>query len=156
MNEPLPDRGRLAGIDYGHVRIGIALCDPDHTFASPWDTYTRRSEKLDAEYFRKLVDQERVVGLVVGLPVHASSHESAKSREAREFGRWLADVTQRPVQFFDERYTTVEAEKLLLQAELGKKHRKRKLDGLAAQILLTAYLESPQAANEPPRPLEDA
>jgi len=137
-----PESGRLAGIDYGTVRIGVAISDAGRTVASPYENYTRRNEESDAEYFSRLVAEEDVVGFVVGLPVHASGEESQKSRQAREFAAWLANVTRRPVRLYDERYTTREAENLLGEARMSKKRRKRRLDMLAAQLVLTAYLES--------------
>ena len=79
---------------------------------------------------------------VVGLPLHLDGRESAKSIEARRFGQWLRDVTSVPVVFFDERFTTTEAERALAAAEFTSKQRKARLDKLAAQILLTAYLEA--------------
>src|SRR4051812_10527919 len=124
MNEILPITGRIAGIDYGTVRIGIAVTDPDRRFASPYENYTRRDEVADGKRFKRLADEERLVGLVVGLPVHTSGEESQKSREARVFGEWLKTVTGLPVQYFDERYTSVFAEELLGQAKMTNKRRK--------------------------------
>ena len=72
--------------------------------------------------------------------MHLDGRESEKSLEARRFGKWLGDVTGLPVEFFDERFTSLEAEQLLLGAELTKKRRKKRLDMLAAQIMLAAYL----------------
>ena len=141
MNE-LPPEGRLAGIDFGTVRIGVAISDPGRKFASPYENYTRRNQEGDASFFQQLVAKEGIVGFVVGLPVHTSGQESQKSREAREFAKWLSEVTQRPICFYDERYTTREATYLLGEAQLTKKKRKQRLDMLAAQLLLTAYLES--------------
>jgi putative holliday junction resolvase len=146
--------GRLAGIDYGTVRIGIAITDPEQRIASPMANYTRRSEKADAEYFRKLVADERIAGFVVGLPVHLDGRESEKSAEARKFGRWLRQMTGLPIVFFDERFTSVEAEQALLGAEMTKKQRKARLDKLAAQILLTAYLETDKPASGDSRAID--
>jgi putative Holliday junction resolvase len=134
--------GRIAGIDYGTVRIGIATADLDVGIASPYETYTRRSLALDAEYFRTLAKEERLLKFVVGLPVHTSGHDSQKSQEARQFGQWLAELTQLPVEYFDERYTSLEAEQILSQANFTKKRRKARIDQLAAQIMLSAYLEA--------------
>ena len=75
---------------------------------------------------------------VVGLPVHLDGRESDKSREARRFGQWLAGVTSLPVELFDERFTSVQAEELLMTAELTSKQRKQRIDKLAAQIMLSA------------------
>jgi putative Holliday junction resolvase len=145
---------RIAGIDYGTVRIGIATADLDIGIAGPYETYTRRNERLDAEYFRRLAAEERIARFVVGLPVHTSGNESQKSREAREFGAWLAKITNVSVEFFDERYTSAEAEALLLDAGLTKKRRKERLDQLAAQIMLTAYLESGARGQSSPESLD--
>jgi len=143
-----PVTGRLAGIDYGTVRIGIAITDPEQRIASPLLNYARRGEKADAAFFRKLVADERIAGFVVGLPVHLDGRESEKSAEARKFGKWLAQTSGLRVVFFDERFTSVEAEEALLSAEMTKKERKARLDKLAAQILLTAYLEAGEATSE--------
>jgi putative Holliday junction resolvase len=110
--------------------------------ASPLAIYTRRSAALDANYFQHLANEERIVLWVVGLPVQLDGRESAKSQEARRFGIWLGEVTALPVEFFDERFSSRQAEELLQAAELTRKRRKKRLDMLAAQIILTAYLES--------------
>lgn len=149
MSDSLPRAGRLAGIDYGTVRIGVAVTDPEQRLASPLEIYARRNAAADAAWLARLVASERIVGFVVGLPVHTSGRESQKSREARQFGEWLAEQTRLPVRLFDERYTTAHAEALLLEADLTRKRRKQRLDKLAAQILLAAYLESSRQEQEP-------
>ena len=147
--------GRIGGIDYGTVRVGIALSDPDRTIASPMESYTRRTAELDARRFKQLAVEQRIVLWVVGLPVHLDGRESQKSREARQFGQWLTKVTGLPVEFFDERFTSSDAEQMLMAAEMTSKRRKRRIDMLAAQIMLTAYLESPTKGQEPPGALDD-
>jgi putative Holliday junction resolvase len=133
---------RIAGIDYGTVRVGIALADTEVGIASPYANYTRRTAELDAAYFAQLAEDEQIGRFVVGLPVHLHGGESQKSAEARNFGEWLGTLTGVPVVFFDERFTTAEAEELLGAAKLTKKKRQARRDQLAAQIMLTAYLES--------------
>ena len=147
--------GRIGGVDYGTVRIGLAVSDPDRTMASPLEIYTRRSAGLDAQYFQHLAEEERIVLWVVGLPVHLDGRESQKSQEARRFGKWLAEVTALPVELFDERFTSVQAEEILQAAELTRKRRKKRLDMLAAQIMLTSYIESQTKGQEEPGALED-
>lgn len=154
MSDSLPRSGRLAGIDYGTVRIGIAITDPSQSLASPLEILTRRDKFQDERYFRRLAEQERLAGFVVGLPVHTSGKESQKSFESREFAKWLGEVTGLPVCLYDERYSTAHAEALLQDAGLTSKRRKERRDMLAAQILLAAYLESGRNA-EPPGGLED-
>ncbi len=92
-----PATGRIAGIDYGTKRIGVAITDPDRRLASPLANYDRASPAQDAAYFRQLVADEQIVAFVVGLPIHLSGQESRKSREARAFGDWLEETTGRPV-----------------------------------------------------------
>ena len=136
---------RIAGIDFGTVRIGVAVADTETRIASPVDNYTRRGEALDATYFQRLAKEERLARFVVGLPVHLDGRESQKSAQAREFGQWLGSITGLPVDFFDERFTSSEAEQALLSAGFTKKQRRERLDKLAAQIMLTAYLEAGSA-----------
>lgn len=143
MNMQVPRQGRLAGVDYGTKRIGIAICDPDQRLASPFENYTRRTPQLDSARFQLLAKEERLVGFVVGLPLHTTGNESQKSQEARQFADWLRELTGLPVQLFDERFTSSQAEQYLLAAEMTKKRRKERLDMLAAQILLASFIESP-------------
>ena len=150
-----PTPGRIAGIDFGTVRIGIAVTDPGRTIASPYENYTRGGPEQDARRFRRLVAEEEVTLFVVGLPVHLDGRESQKSVEARQFGRWLAEVTGVPVVHFDERFTTSEAEQVLLDAQMTRKRRKKRRDMLSAQIMLSAFLESQAPGRQGPGPLDD-
>jgi putative holliday junction resolvase len=147
-------RTRLLGVDYGTVRVGLAVSDPERRLASPLGTYERRGREPDARHFRKLVEDEEVGRLVVGLPVHLDGREGQKAAEARKFGAWLAEVTGLPVTFFDERFTTVEAEGFLLAAGLTNKRRKARRDRVAAQILLQSYLEAGCPEESAPGPLQ--
>jgi putative Holliday junction resolvase len=150
----IPQTGRIAGIDYGTVRIGVALADLEVGIAGPYENYNRRSEAKDAEYFQQLAREERLARFVVGLPVHLDGQESQKSREARQFGAWLEKLTSVTVDFFDERFTSSEAEAILGDAQLTKKKRKARLDQLAAQIMLTAYLEAGARSQQSPGGIE--
>jgi putative pre-16S rRNA nuclease len=147
--------GRVAGIDFGTVRIGIAICDPGRMLASPYENYTRRGEQQDRQRFVRLVAEEDVKLFVVGLPVHLHGGESQKSMEARQFGKWLADVTGVAVEFFDERFTSSQAEQFLCDANLTSKRRKRRLDMVAAQIILSSYLEAGSHRGDQPGALDD-
>jgi putative Holliday junction resolvase len=132
----------LLGVDFGTVRIGLAVSDPDRKFASPLVTYTRRSRDQDASYFEQLVKAEQIGEIVVGLPMHTDGREGHKAVEARAFGQWLLETTKLPVVFYDERFTTVEAEGFLLQAGLTNKRRKERRDRVAAQILLQSFIDA--------------
>lgn len=141
MSRVIPREGRIAGIDFGTVRIGTSICDFRQSIASPLDNYNRRGETQDAKYFVDLAQQEQLVGFVVGLPVHMSGDSSQKSKQATSFGKWLEKQTGVPVDWIDERYTTAMAREILNQENLSGKKRKSKLDKIAAQIILMTYLE---------------
>ena len=145
----IPATGRIGGIDFGTVRIGVAISDPSQSIASPLEVYQVRSPKIDAQHFQQIAKQERLVGWVVGLPLHMSGDESEKSREARAFGSVLAESTGLPVAWIDERFSTAMAREMLNQSNLSGKKRKAQLDKLAAQILLTTFLESDRGAAGP-------
>lgn len=154
----LPAAGRLAGIDYGKVRIGVSVCDPQRTLCSPLENYVRRSPAADGDWIRRLASEHRLAGFVVGLPVYSSGDESPLSQEARRFGAWLHETTGLPIAFFDERYTSAQADRYLGEARLTRKQRKARRDMLAAQILLSAFLESHAhrqgLSDQPQRPLD--
>jgi len=145
--------GRLLGVDYGRVRVGLALSDPERRLASPLTTYERRDKTQDARYFKELVAEHEIAALVVGLPVHLDGNEGQAAAEARAFGKWLAEITGLRCVFWDERFTTVEAESALWDAGLTHKKRKARRDRVAAQILLQAYLDAGCPEKTRPEPL---
>jgi putative Holliday junction resolvase len=147
---PFPIDGRLLGLDFGTVRIGVAISTPEQTISSPLEIYTRRSERLDTSYFQTLVKENRVVGAVVGLPMHVSGEEGTSAQFAREFGAWFTSITNRPVTYWDERYTSSVAADMLRDAGVARSKRKQRIDMLAAQILLQSYLDEQIRRREPP------
>lgn len=140
--EPLPDKGRLLGVDFGTVRVGLAVSDPDRLVASPLQTYLVQNPHVDAVALRRLSETEKAVGLVVGLPLHTGGEEGIKAKEARVYGFWLAGVTRLPVVFWDERCTTAAAEDFLRMAKLSPKQRRERRDRVAAQLILQGYLDA--------------
>jgi putative pre-16S rRNA nuclease len=147
---------RILGLDYGTRRVGAALSDPGRTIAFPVEVYARRGAKHDAEHYRDLVLENEVDRIVIGLPLHTSGRESPLAALARKFGDWLAAVTGRMVVYYDERYSTVEAEQRLIDAGLTRQKRKALRDQLAAQIMLQGYLDAGCPETEAPTaPLAD-
>ncbi len=144
----------LLGVDYGSVRIGLAVSDPDRKMAFPLATYSRRNREQDARYFRERAEAEEIGQIIVGLPAHLDGREGRQAAEARAFGQWLGEVTGLPVVFWDERFTTVEAEGHLWSAGLTHKQRKARRDRVAAQILLQAYLDAGCPGEQTPKALE--
>ncbi len=147
-----PTQGVLLGLDFGTKRIGVAVSTPEQTIACPLENYTRQRKQHDGRHLTRLAEEYQAVGLVVGLPVHMSGEESQKSAEARAFGNWLSEVTGLPVCFWDERFTTATAELYLHQVEFTKKQRQARLDKLAAQVMLQAFLNS-EDRNAKPQPV---
>ena len=137
-----PSSGRVAGVDFGSVRIGIAICDPDWILASPLEVHPAANWKEEGEHFRQLAREERIAGFVVGLPIHCDGGESQKSIECRAFAQWLADETELPVRLFDERFTTADAKRRMMPAGFTRGKEKRRIDAVAAAVLLESFLEA--------------
>lgn len=146
----IPSTGRVIGIDFGTSRIGVAVTDPNQSIASPLETYQVRNPKLDAIWFQELAKVERPAGFVVGLPLHMSGDASQKSQEAVAFGNWLRQITDVPVAWHDERYSTAMAKDICRQLGLSGPKRKAHLDRIAAQVILASWLELPDR-NAAPR-----
>ncbi len=147
---------RIIGLDYGTRRVGAALSDPGRTIAFPLEVYALRGAKHDAEHYQELVAENEVDRIVIGLPLHTSGREGALAALARTFGDWLVAVTERPVVFYDERYSTVEAEQRLIDAGLTHQKRRALRDQLAAQIMLQGFLDAGCPETEAaPSPLAD-
>lgn len=142
MDLEFPAAGRLAAVDYGTVRIGIAICDPGRLLVSPLTVHQRGTEAQNARFFQQLTAAEGIAGFVVGLPIHCDGGESQKSRESRDFARWLQQTSARPVRLFDERFTTAAATGRLRTTGYSRAGRKKRLDAIAAQVLLEAFLEA--------------
>ena len=147
---------RTLALDFGLRRIGAAMSDPRRVIASPLEIYERQSEARDAKHYAKLVEDEDVDRIVVGLPVHTSGDEGELAEKARAWGRWLETTTNVPVFYFDERYTSVEAEELMRASGVRPRDRRALRDKIAAQILLQHYLDagSPEV-EQPQTPLND-
>jgi putative holliday junction resolvase len=138
----VPRRARLLGIDFGTVRIGLAVSDEEQRLAVPLETYTRRNRESDARHLTVVIGDYRIGALVIGLPLHMGGEEGQKAGEARQFGAWAASVCGLPFAFWDERLTTSMADEHLAAARINPKKRKLLRDKIAAQIMLQSYLDS--------------
>jgi putative Holliday junction resolvase len=149
--------GRILGLDFGIRRVGAAISDPGQTIASPLEMFERRDAVQDARHYVSLVRAHDVGRIVVGLPVHTSGREGELAAKARQWGGWLAAATGLPVTFADERFTSIEADDLMIRSGLKRQKRKALRDQLAAQIMLQGYLDqgAPESA-PPPGPLADS
>ena len=140
--DPFPATGRIAAVDFGTVRIGLAICDPDRILASPLEVHSAADWQNDGDYFRSLARAERIVGFVVGLPIHCDGGESQQSAECRKFASWLYDETELPVRLFDERFTTSDAMSRMAGVGFTNKKKKGRVDAIAAQVILESFLEA--------------
>lgn len=133
---------RVLGIDFGEKRLGLAISDESHTLATPLTVYERTNQERDLKFLSDLVVQYQIREIVLGLPLNMDGSLSEKAQQALEFKRVLEEHLKVSVSTFDERLTTAEAERVLLQADLSRKKRKTKRDALAAVLILQGYLNS--------------
>ena len=145
--------GRVAGVDYGRRRIGVAICDTHRILSSPLCVRQTMGDKTaDGAFFRKLIVDEAIVGFVVGLPIHADGTDSRMSVEVERFGAWLTAETNLPVVFHDERYSSREATGLLAGSGLTRGRKKARSDAIAAQVVLSSWLETQAHGGAADRP----
>jgi putative Holliday junction resolvase len=132
---------RKIGLDIGDVRIGVAVSDLSGIIASPRETYQRRSVDADAEYFKKLAETENADELVLGLPVNMDGTKGTRARLIEEYGDALFERTGLKISYIDERLTTVQAERALLEYDMRRDKRKQTVDKVAASLILQTYLD---------------
>jgi putative Holliday junction resolvase len=139
---------RVLAIDYGERRLGLAVSDEAGGFAFPAGSLERRGLKRDLAALRALAQERGVASVVVGLPLHLDGREGPEARAARAFAAAVGEATGLPVETFDERWTTREAERSLRdQGLVGRRGRGRKkvVDEVAATLILRAWLARREA-----------
>lgn len=133
---------RALGVDLGSKRIGLALSDRSGTIASPHSVLHRSgSRRRDHEAIRKLVVDEEVEIVVVGLPITLAGIEGPAAIAARTEADEIGTVIGVPIELFDERLTTVAADRILREGDLGATERRRVVDKVAAAVMLQAWLD---------------
>lgn len=135
--------GRIMALDVGDVRIGIAVSDPLGIIANPLETYTRKGNvERDAQYIVDLAKTKEVDLFISGLPLGLNGCENEQTRKTRDFINALSGLTDVPVKYLDERFTTLSAERTLIQGNVRREDRKKVIDKVAATIILQNYLDS--------------
>jgi len=132
---------RVLAIDPGSVRLGLALSDPSGTIAQPFSVLPRRSPQEDLRALADLVKAQSVGLIVVGLPRTMDGRIDVAAREAQAFGADVARATGLPVKYWDERLTTVAAERYLIGQGKRRNKRRQEVDRMAATLLLQGYLD---------------
>ncbi len=139
-----PAKGRILALDLGKKRIGLALSDPLGITAQGLPTLERTNIREDLSALDQIVKEREVTLLLMGHPLHMSGRESRQSEYTRGFAARLAERTGVEVRFWDERLTTVEAQRVLKESGISIEKRAKAIDRLAAVILLESYLDSLQ------------
>ena len=133
---------RIMGIDLGTKRIGVAVSDELFLTAQGLESIQHRDFNTDLVSINSVVAEYGVGEIVVGLPLNMNGTDSEKTREARTFADDLEKAVKMPVKLWDERLTSVAAERALLEADMSRGRRRQLSDKLAAQFILQGYLDS--------------
>ncbi|MFS0771546.1 Holliday junction resolvase RuvX [Sphingomonas sp. 1P08PE] len=136
----LPAGGRLIGLDVGTKTIGTALCDAGWSFASPATLIRRTKFAKDKLLLDQIATAQQVKGVVVGLPLNLDGSESPRSQSSRSFARLVADLG--PVLLWDERWSTVAVERVMIEQDMSRARRAERIDNLAAAHILQAAIDA--------------
>jgi putative Holliday junction resolvase len=144
--KPRPSAGRVLALDIGRKRIGLAVSDGLGITAQGIETLQRSRIRDDLAALKEIAANWNVGLLLVGRPLHMSGSESRQSEYTREFAERLKERLELPLVYWDERLTTVEAERMLREAGASLDEKKKSVDRLAAVLLLESYLENQRIA----------
>ena len=138
----------LAGLDLGTKTIGLSVSDLGRRIATPRPVLKRVKFGIDAETLLSFAEQEKVVAFVLGLPINLDGSAGPRVQATRAFVRSMSERTDIPVVYWDERLSTVGAERVLLEADLSRAKRKKVIDKAAAVFILQGYLDSLEFARQ--------
>jgi putative Holliday junction resolvase len=137
----LPGFHAIGGLDLGTMTIGVAVSDKQLSVASPLETIKRRKFGLDAARLLEIAGDRRLGGLILGLPYNMDGSEGPRCQSTRAFARNLTRLTDLPISYWDERLSTVAAERALLEADTSRKRRSEVIDHVAASYILQGVLD---------------
>lgn len=132
---------RKMALDVGEKTLGVAVSDSTMLIAQGVEILERKSIKKDLARLKELIGKYQVEEVVVGLPLNMNGSEGPQAKKARDFGEKVKSQLKVPVVFWDERLTTMEAERTLLNADLSRAKRKKVIDKMAAVLILQNYLD---------------
>lgn len=142
--------GRRLGLDIGLKRTGVAVCDELGMIASGLTVLEAERKAVWVDKVLKIVEENEVVEIVVGLPLNQDGERGQDAARIGEYVRLLEQKTAIPVIEWDERFTTVQAERLLIEADLSRERRRQVIDKISAVIILQSYLDSLESRNLDP------
>ena len=137
----LPRTGAVAGLDLGTKTIGVAVSDGLRQVATPLSVIRRTKFTVDAQALLDIATDRRLVGLVLGLPRNMDGSEGPRAQSTRAFARNLERLTALPITFWDERLSTMAAERALLEADASRARRAQVIDQVAAGYILQGALD---------------
>ena len=132
---------RLFGLDLGSKTIGVAVSDLTRSIATPVDTIRRKKFKEDAVILLDLVQEYEIAGIIIGYPINLDGSTGPRVQATEAFARNLAQVTDLPLAYWDERLSTVAVERTLLEADVSRKKRAEVIDKMAAAFILQGFLD---------------
>lgn len=133
--------GRVMALDVGTKTIGIALSDELRLFPNPYRTLSRQGVRRDVDALQHVIEAQDVDHVVVGLPLELDGSEARSARLARQVGDAVRERSGLPVTYIDERFTSVEAEQLLIRMNVSRKRRREVIDQAAAALILQSFLD---------------
>lgn len=136
------------GLDVGSKTVGVAVSDELGFSAHPITTLRRTNMRADLHELVKLIAEQDVVRVIVGLPLNMNGSEGPRAGESRKLGEALGEQTRLPIVYWDERLTSVAAEKSLIEADVSRKKRKEVIDQVAACLILQGWLDSQPGRDE--------
>ena len=133
--------GRIIGLDVGDVRIGVAVSDPLGIIAQPHSVITRTSLEQDLNAIQRLVTEQEAIRIVAGLPLNREGKPGPQAEKVIEFIVRLREVVSVEIVTQDERYSTAAAQRMLIDANVSRKNRKKVIDKVAAHHILQVHLD---------------
>ncbi|CUK02313.1 Holliday junction resolvase RuvX [Shimia thalassica] len=141
LGDALPRMQAIMGLDLGTKTIGVAVSDSFQSVATPLETVKRKKFGVDAARLLEIIDHRSIGVIVLGLPRNMDGSEGPRCQSTRAFARNLAQLTAIPITFWDERLSTVAAERALLEADTTRKRRAEVIDHVAASYILQGVLD---------------
>jgi putative Holliday junction resolvase len=145
----LPPRARLLGVDLGTKTMGLAISDVERRLASPLRTLPRGANARDAEALTAIFAELDIAGIVLGMPLSLSGHDSPRAQSTRAFARNLSKRTSLPIVFWDERFSTAVVTRSLIANDVSRARRAQVVDKMAAAYILQGALDRLAGLTQP-------
>jgi putative Holliday junction resolvase len=139
---------RVMGLDVGDKTVGIAVSDDLGITAQGLPTLRRERLAFDLAHVHGVAQEQGATRVIVGLPLNMDGTEGPRAAVSRKFGDALGKLTGLPIEYWDERLTTAQAERVLLEADVSRRKRRQVIDKLAAQVILQGWLDAQRPASE--------